>query len=126
MIAFCAFLGILNIILASYTLSGNILGVTLSSICFFIVNEAFGTPVLVYMVEITNNTVYGAYFFAALFIGFLWGVVQPFIVTAIGPAALLFIFGAIVLLLNLPFVLIFNKETVGLTDKEKKELYMKK
>jgi hypothetical protein len=54
-----------------------------------------------------------------------FGLVLPFIVKGMGPVAMHYMMGGIVLVGNLGFVIGFIKETAGLNDREKKTLYAK-
>lgn len=54
MIAYCLFLGVLNLLIATYSLVGNNLGVFLTALCMFFVQDCFGMTIVgLYTIEIT-------------------------------------------------------------------------
>jgi hypothetical protein len=60
MIGYCVILGLLNLLLPTYSLMHNNLGIFMVSLCMFFTQDLLGMTILgLYTVEITTNTTIG-------------------------------------------------------------------
>ena len=124
MIGYCIMIGLLNMLLSTYSLMENNLGVFMTTLCMFFVQDLFCMTIVgLYTVEVTTNTTIGIIGLLQNLIFLTFGFILPHLVNSMGVVSMHFMFGGIILLGNLPFVIKFVKETAGLTDREKKSLY---
>lgn len=117
--------GLINISIGIFEVTDVNLGafiMFMAMVCFTSIAQE---PVyFLYILETSNNAIYGIVFFLGNGMTILLGAVTPGIVESLGPASIFFILGGLKLAIGV-FQYLFLKETFHLTDKEKKSLYLR-
>lgn len=117
-------IGLINVSIGIFELTDLNLGAFIMFLSLVFFTSIAQEPVyFLYILETSPNAIFGVVFFLGNAITIILGYATPGVVANLGPAFIFFFFGGLKLTLGV-IQYFFVKETIHLTDKEKKTLYL--